>query len=158
MKAFFEPENLNNASPATVSRAGIIYVSDSELGWQPIVASWLQASALSYACLQSISLVSLVSLSVLVSSISCSSSVQIEGVHTAVRHQHTVNTCAVCSSVVTRQGTEACKGGSCCSCCMKLPSRPPPRLPLLSPRQPQEDAGLSCMHLSVSPNLELSEL
>ena len=43
MKAFFEPENLNNASPATVSRAGIIYVSDSELGWQPLVASWLQA-------------------------------------------------------------------------------------------------------------------
>lgn len=33
MKAMFEPENLANASPATVSRAGIIYVSDSELGW-----------------------------------------------------------------------------------------------------------------------------
>ncbi|CAL8466542.1 g6078 [Coccomyxa elongata] len=43
MKAFFEPENLNNASPATVSRAGIIYVSDTELGWQPMVASWLKA-------------------------------------------------------------------------------------------------------------------
>ena len=43
MKAMFEPENLANASPATVSRAGIIYVSDSELGWQPVVASWLQA-------------------------------------------------------------------------------------------------------------------
>ena len=42
MKAFFEPENLNNASPATVSRAGIIYVSDTELGWQPVVSSWLQ--------------------------------------------------------------------------------------------------------------------
>lgn len=41
MQAMFEPENLNNASPATVSRAGIIYVSDSELGWQPVVASWL---------------------------------------------------------------------------------------------------------------------
>ncbi|KAL4452763.1 hypothetical protein ABPG75_008425, partial [Micractinium tetrahymenae] len=43
MKAMFEPENLNNASPATVSRAGIIYVSDSELGWGPVAASWLQA-------------------------------------------------------------------------------------------------------------------
>ncbi|CAG9462434.1 unnamed protein product [Pedinophyceae sp. YPF-701] len=42
MKAMFEPENLNNASPATVSRAGIIYVSDTELGWKPVVTSWLQ--------------------------------------------------------------------------------------------------------------------
>lgn len=41
MKAMFEPENLNNASPATVSRAGIIYVSDTELGWEPIAKSWL---------------------------------------------------------------------------------------------------------------------
>lgn len=43
MKAMFEPENLNNASPATVSRAGIIYVSETELGWEPLVKSWLQA-------------------------------------------------------------------------------------------------------------------
>ena len=42
MKAMFEPENLANASPATVSRAGIIYVSDVELGWKPPVTSWLQ--------------------------------------------------------------------------------------------------------------------
>lgn len=41
MKAFFEPENLANASPATVSRAGIIYVSDTELGWKPVSKSWL---------------------------------------------------------------------------------------------------------------------
>ena len=42
MKAMFEAENLNNASPATVSRAGIIYVGATELGWAPVVASWLQ--------------------------------------------------------------------------------------------------------------------
>ncbi|CAK0822429.1 unnamed protein product [Prorocentrum cordatum] len=37
----FEVENLRNASPATVSRAGIIYVSASDLGWKPLVESWL---------------------------------------------------------------------------------------------------------------------
>ena len=30
-----------NASPATVSRAGIIYVSDTVLGWLPPVQTWL---------------------------------------------------------------------------------------------------------------------
>ena len=43
MRLVFEAENLNNASPATVSRAGIIFFSDSELGWQPPVESWLQS-------------------------------------------------------------------------------------------------------------------
>jgi dynein heavy chain len=42
MKAMFEPENLANASPATVSRAGIIYISETELGWEPVVQSWLE--------------------------------------------------------------------------------------------------------------------
>lgn len=37
----FEVESLRNASPATVSRAGIIYVSTSDLGWAPLVESWL---------------------------------------------------------------------------------------------------------------------
>jgi dynein heavy chain len=36
----FENENLNNASPATVSRAGIIYVSSTDLGWFPPVQTW----------------------------------------------------------------------------------------------------------------------
>eukprot|EP00439_Symbiodinium_sp_Y106_P027523 s6668_g3.t1 len=36
----FEVESLRNASPATVSRAGIIFVSTSDLGWEPIVESW----------------------------------------------------------------------------------------------------------------------
>ena len=37
----FENENLDNASPATVSRAGIIYVSSSDLGWYPPVLAWI---------------------------------------------------------------------------------------------------------------------
>jgi dynein heavy chain len=37
----FEVENLRNASPATVSRAGIIFVSPTDLGWQPLIESWL---------------------------------------------------------------------------------------------------------------------
>ena len=37
----FEVEDLRNASPATVSRAGIIYVSETDLGWRPAVDAWL---------------------------------------------------------------------------------------------------------------------
>jgi len=37
VKCCFEPENLANASPATVSRAGIIYISEAELTWQPVL-------------------------------------------------------------------------------------------------------------------------
>ena len=37
----FEVEDLRNASPATVSRAGIIYVSTADLGWEPFVQSYL---------------------------------------------------------------------------------------------------------------------
>eukprot|EP00658_Telonema_sp_P-2_P083320 TRINITY_DN8993_c0_g2_i1.p1 TRINITY_DN8993_c0_g2~~TRINITY_DN8993_c0_g2_i1.p1 ORF type:complete len:4024 (-),score=1669.66 TRINITY_DN8993_c0_g2_i1:145-12216(-) len=43
MKACFEVENLANASPATVSRAGIIYISDIILGWRPVLQSRLKA-------------------------------------------------------------------------------------------------------------------
>eukprot|EP00392_Amoebophrya_sp_AT5.2_P000469 g470.t1 len=41
----FEVENLRNASPATVSRAGIIFISASDLGWRPVVDSWLAKRA-----------------------------------------------------------------------------------------------------------------
>ena len=42
VKLMFEVEDLRNASPATVSRAGIIFVSDSDLDWEPVLLSWLK--------------------------------------------------------------------------------------------------------------------
>jgi dynein heavy chain len=41
VRLLFEVQDLRNASPATVSRAGIIYVSDTDLGPDPIVAAWM---------------------------------------------------------------------------------------------------------------------
>jgi dynein heavy chain, axonemal len=42
VKLMFEVEDLRNASPATVSRAGIIYVPDVALDFYPVMQSWLQ--------------------------------------------------------------------------------------------------------------------
>ena len=41
-KMVFEVENLNNASPATVSRCGQVYVSETDLNWEPIIETWLK--------------------------------------------------------------------------------------------------------------------
>ncbi|KAL9651366.1 hypothetical protein ABK040_001316 [Willaertia magna] len=45
VKMCFEVENLNNASPATVSRAGQIFISESILGWQPVIESRMRGYA-----------------------------------------------------------------------------------------------------------------
>ena len=42
VKIMFEVETLVNASPATVSRAGIIYVSDTDLDWAPVIEAWVR--------------------------------------------------------------------------------------------------------------------
>ena len=41
VRLLFEIENLAVASPATVSRAGMIYLDIEELGWKPIVDMWI---------------------------------------------------------------------------------------------------------------------
>ncbi|XP_016786964.1 dynein axonemal heavy chain 2 isoform X3 [Pan troglodytes] len=38
----FEVENLAMASPATVSRCGMVYTDYADLGWKPYVQSWLE--------------------------------------------------------------------------------------------------------------------
>eukprot|EP01063_Lacrimia_lanifica_P013523 TRINITY_DN2016_c0_g3_i2.p1 TRINITY_DN2016_c0_g3~~TRINITY_DN2016_c0_g3_i2.p1 ORF type:complete len:4660 (+),score=2247.11 TRINITY_DN2016_c0_g3_i2:150-14129(+) len=41
MRMIFEISDLKNASPATVSRAGIIYINDTDLGWGPFKDKWI---------------------------------------------------------------------------------------------------------------------
>ena len=41
VRLLFEVENLAVASPATVSRAGMVYMDFEELGWKPFVEMWI---------------------------------------------------------------------------------------------------------------------
>ena len=43
MRLIFEISNLRNATPATVSRAGVLYINDSDIGWKPYFDSWLHS-------------------------------------------------------------------------------------------------------------------
>jgi dynein heavy chain len=36
----FEVQDLIQASPATVSRCGMVYIDSNQLGWEPVVDTW----------------------------------------------------------------------------------------------------------------------
>jgi len=44
MRLIFEISNLKNATPATVSRAGVLFINESDVGWIPYMNSWLERS------------------------------------------------------------------------------------------------------------------
>jgi dynein heavy chain len=41
MHMIFEAEDMTQASPATVSRLGMVYMTPSDLGWLPYLDSWI---------------------------------------------------------------------------------------------------------------------
>ncbi|GMH57655.1 hypothetical protein TL16_g02438 [Triparma laevis f. inornata] len=43
MRMIFEIHSLKNATPATVSRAGILYLNENDIGYQPFIESWIAA-------------------------------------------------------------------------------------------------------------------
>ena len=46
LRMLFEVENLEEASPATVSRCGMVYVDAWTVGWKPYLAKWLKSPKL----------------------------------------------------------------------------------------------------------------
>lgn len=41
MRLLLEVSNLRNATPATVSRGGVLFINESDIGWRPYVDTWL---------------------------------------------------------------------------------------------------------------------
>jgi dynein heavy chain len=42
MRLILEVANLKNATPATVSRGGVLFINETDVGWKPYFDSWMQ--------------------------------------------------------------------------------------------------------------------
>lgn len=42
MRLIIETGSLKNASPATVSRGGVLFVNESDIGWKPMYDTWVK--------------------------------------------------------------------------------------------------------------------
>jgi len=42
MRLLFEVATLRNATPATVSRGGVLFINDTDVGWKPYMESWIE--------------------------------------------------------------------------------------------------------------------
>lgn len=42
MRLLFEVSNLEQATPATVSRGGVLYIDPADIGWNPYAVSWIE--------------------------------------------------------------------------------------------------------------------
>jgi dynein heavy chain len=42
MRLLLEVNHMNHCSPATVSRGGVIFVNADDVGWKPVVDSWIE--------------------------------------------------------------------------------------------------------------------
>jgi dynein heavy chain len=56
MRLLLEVENMSQASPATVSRGGVVFMNSEDVGWKPYVNSWIQNREIEYERLQLTSL------------------------------------------------------------------------------------------------------
>ena len=41
MRMILEVSHLNNATPSTVSRGGVLFINDTDVGWRPYIDSWM---------------------------------------------------------------------------------------------------------------------
>jgi dynein heavy chain, axonemal len=42
MRLLFEIANLRNATPATVSRGGVLFINEQDVGWKPYMETWME--------------------------------------------------------------------------------------------------------------------